>query len=76
MESEKGSRLISTREAANMLGVKPATLYQWRWREKNNQLPATAGNLPRGVKVGSRAVRYDLHEVRSYITRRRPGDGQ
>ena len=50
------NKLISTKEAAEMLGVTEATLKTWRCREKG----------PEWVKVEG-AVRYDTARLLEYI---------
>lgn len=47
--------LLTTRETAELLRVKEATLEQWRWQ----------GRGPLFVKVG-RLVRYRLDHLRAY----------
>ena len=49
-------KLMTTQESANYLGLKTATLEQWRW----------IGCGPTFCKVG-RAVRYRLSDLDSYI---------
>lgn len=50
-------RLIGVAEAAEILGVKPATLYDWRVDRKG----------PKAVKVG-RLVKYRETDLAAYIT--------
>ena len=50
-------RLLATREAAILLGMKPATLDAWRCRNKG----------PAWVVVGSRAIRYRLSVLNEYL---------
>lgn len=50
-------KLISSTEASKILGLKPATLAQMRWRGTKN--------LPY-VKLG-KAVRYKLSDIEAYI---------
>lgn len=50
-------KLLSTREAAEVLGVSVAFLERDRW----------AGAKVPFVKVGSRAVRYRMSDLTSYI---------
>lgn len=47
---------ITVREAADMLGVEPSTLYSWRARNYG----------PKSFTVGT-AVRYERAEVQAYI---------
>lgn len=51
--------LFNTREAAEVLGLKPATLEVWRW----------VGRGPRYVKAG-RCVRYRQEDLEEYISSR------
>lgn len=51
------NRLLSTKEAAKLLGMKPATLDAWRCRHKG----------PAWVVVGSRAIRYRLSALTNFI---------
>ncbi len=50
------SRLVTERDAAELLGVSVRTLQKWRLQ----------GNGPRFVKLG-RAVRYDRRDLEEYI---------
>jgi predicted DNA-binding transcriptional regulator AlpA len=50
------TKLISTKEAAEMLGTKEGTLKSWRCRETG----------PKWVKLGA-AVRYDVDDLLEYI---------
>lgn len=53
-------KLLSTVEAAHLLGVSPATLETWRCR----------GGGPPFVKVGSRVL-YEPEALASYVARNR-----
>ena len=53
--------LLTTREAARLLGVSPGTLQNWRWR----------GEGPPIVKVGSQAVRYAQRDLDNYVREHR-----
>jgi predicted DNA-binding transcriptional regulator AlpA len=57
MNSNTENHLLSTREAAKLLGMKPATLDAWRCRNKG----------PDWVVVGSRAIRYRLSVLTDFI---------
>ena len=57
---DKSDRLICEKEAANVLSLSPRTLQGWRVR----------GGGPQFVKFGSKAVRYRLSELLSFIERR------
>ena len=49
-------QLVDTREAAQVLKLKPATLAQWRWMGKG----------PRFRKIGN-AVRYAVRDLEDYV---------
>lgn len=49
-------QLISTPEAAAILGLKPETLEIWRWR----------GCGPRFIKL-NRAVRYHVEDINTFV---------
>ena len=51
-------RLLDVQEAATLLGLKPATLYQWAYRRR---LPVVKLFGPRG------ALRFRLHDVQQLI---------
>ena len=50
-------RLIKQKEAAECLGLSEATLERDRWR---------GGDIPY-IKVGPRAIRYDLSQLDAYL---------
>jgi excisionase family DNA binding protein len=50
------TKLLSVKEAADYLGVKPATIYDWRTDNKG----------PRAVKVG-RLVKFRESDLDAYI---------
>ena len=50
-------RLIKQKEAAECLGLSEATLERDRWR---------GGEIPY-IKVGPRAIRYDLNQLDAYL---------
>ena len=52
-------RLVGQKEAAEYLGLSDATLERDRWR---------GGNIPY-IRVGPRAIRYDLEQLNEYIDR-------
>ncbi|UKI18253.1 MAG: helix-turn-helix domain-containing protein [Bacteroidales bacterium] len=52
---DKGERYLSIKQACEMLGVDPSTL--WRWRNRNYLVPAEIG--------GKR--RYRLSEIRRML---------
>lgn len=51
------NRLLATREAAMLLGLKPATLDAWRYRRQG----------PSWIVIGSRAIRYRRSVLEQYI---------
>ena len=51
-------RLLTVQEAANLLGLKPATLYQWAYKRR----------IPVVKLFGARgALRFRLHDVQKLI---------
>jgi predicted DNA-binding transcriptional regulator AlpA len=48
---------LTTREVAEMLGLKPITIKLWR----------VQGKGPRWQRVGSRAIRYALSDVKAWL---------
>ena len=52
-------RLVGQKEAAEYLGLSEATLERDRWR---------GGNIP-FIRIGARAIRYDLEQLNEYIDR-------
>ncbi|MEY8655214.1 helix-turn-helix transcriptional regulator [Brachybacterium paraconglomeratum] len=50
-------RLLTPPEAAELLGIAPQTLANWR----------SMGKGPRFVRVGSRSVRYRLSDLLAYV---------
>ena len=59
MANEMIPGLIKQSEAAEYLGLSEATLERDRWR---------GGNIPY-IRVGQRAIRYDLEQLNEYIDR-------
>lgn len=55
-------RLLSAREAAELLGLREGTLAAWRSRRTEGQPPA--------VRVGKRSVRYREAALREWIAAR------
>lgn len=53
-------RLLSTVEAARLLGLQPSTLEVWRCR---------GGGGPRYTRIGNNrgAIRYDIRDLDAYI---------
>jgi excisionase family DNA binding protein len=60
MTNEMTSRLIKQSEAASYLGLSEATLERDRWR---------GGDIPY-IRVGPRAIRYDLSQLNQYVERK------
>ena len=56
-------RLLTTKEAAEFLGLHPVTLAAWR----------VARRGPRYVKLSARAVRYRLRDLELYLDRQAVG---
>lgn len=56
-EARKLERLLTTKEAATYLGISAAFLERDRW----------AGARIPFVRIGSRAVRYELGELENYV---------
>jgi excisionase family DNA binding protein len=57
MTNEMTHGLIKQSEAASYLGLSEATLERDRWR---------GGEIPY-IKVGPRAIRYDLNQLNAYL---------
>lgn len=53
-----GERLLSVRELAAYLGVRPTTIYQWR---------STGASLPPAVKISPHLVRYRRCDVDAWL---------
>ena len=60
MTNEMTSGLIKQSEAASYLGLSEATLERDRWR---------GGDIP-FIRVGQRAIRYDLGQLDAYLESR------
>jgi excisionase family DNA binding protein len=63
LNSIASSRLLSTREAASLLGVRAATLKRWRQRTCKN------GQKIRYLRLG-RSIRYRETDVLNWIASR------
>ena len=57
----EASLLLTTDEAAKLLGVSPKTVAYWR----------STGDGPVFVRLGARTIRYKLEDISSYIGGRR-----
>lgn len=55
--------LLDTRQAAELLGLRPSTLEQWRWQ----------GRGPEHVRLSRRAVRYRREDLDAYIAENMAG---
>ena len=63
---------ITGKKAAAMLGIQPQTLAAWRWRKAKG---VSAPDLP-WVKIGSRAIRYRLSDVKRFIAKNNQGEAE
>ena len=52
-------RLLTRKEAAEILGFQPQTLARWKWEGRENR--------PRELRVGSRAIRYRASDLLQWI---------
>ncbi len=55
-------RLLTRKQAAEILGFQPQTLARWKWEGREDR--------PREVRVGSRAVRYRASDLVLWIAAR------
>jgi hypothetical protein len=60
MQSDLKKNLVKQDDAATYLGLSEATLERDRWR---------GGDIPY-IKVGPRAIRYDLNQLDAYLESR------
>ena len=60
MQSDLKKNLVKQDSAANYLGLSEATLERDRWR---------GGDIP-FIRVGQRAIRYDLGQLDAYLESR------
>ena len=60
MQSDLKKNLVKQDSAATFLGLSEATLERDRWR---------GGDIPY-IKVGPRAIRYDLNQLDAYLESR------
>ena len=62
-------RLLTRKQAAEILGFQPQTLARWKWEGREDR--------PLEVRVGSRAVRYRASDLVRWIAARaeRPVEG-
>jgi predicted DNA-binding transcriptional regulator AlpA len=69
MSVDLEDRLLTRKQAAEILGFQPQTLARWKWEGREDR--------PREVRVGSRAVRYRASDLVRWIAARseQPADG-
>jgi len=53
-------KLLTTEEVANLTGLSPETLAQWRWLKK--ELPF--------LRIGKKCVRYRQSDIDSWLAKR------
>lgn len=53
----KDISLLTTKQAARLLGLSPQTLEKWR----------TQGVGPNFIKLGNKSVRYSSHAIEAFI---------
>ncbi len=53
-------QLLTTRDAARVLGMRPSALENWRWK----------GGGPPFVRVTARAIRYRREDLKRFIEQR------
>ena len=58
-EENRNKRLVGQKEAAQYLNLSEATMERDRWR---------GGNIPY-IRIGPRAIKYDLEQLDEYIDR-------
>lgn len=63
MNNKKERKLFNTKEAADMLGISVSMLAKDRMNK---------GEIPY-IKIGKKAIRYDYHELKRYLRRKRRG---
>lgn len=62
MTTAMNDRLLTRKQAAEVLGFQPQTLARWKWEGREDRPPE--------VRVGSRAVRYRASELSNWIAER------
>jgi predicted DNA-binding transcriptional regulator AlpA len=62
MPAALDDRLLTRKEAAEILGLQPQTLARWKWEGREDR--------PREVRVGSRAIRYRASDLLQWIAAR------
>jgi predicted DNA-binding transcriptional regulator AlpA len=58
--SAADDRLLTRRQAAEVLGFQPGTLARWTWEGREDRPPE--------VRVGGRAVRYRASDLSKWIS--------
>jgi hypothetical protein len=58
--SAADDRLLTRRQAAEVLGLRPETLASWTWKGKEDRPPE--------VRIGDRAVRYRASDLSKWIS--------
>jgi len=62
MDAISQDRLLTRRQAAEVLGFQPQTLARWKWEGREDRPPE--------VRVGGRAVRYRASALSKWIANR------
>lgn len=62
MATATDDRLLTRKQAAEVLGFQPQTLARWKWEGRADRPPE--------VRVGPRAVRYRASELARWIAER------
>lgn len=55
-------RLLTRRQAAEVLGIQPQTLARWKWEGREDRPPE--------VRVGRRAIRYRWSALTKWVDKR------
>ena len=65
MATASDDRLLTRKQAAEVLGFQPQTLARWKWEGREDRPPE--------VRVGRRAVRYRASDLANWIACRADG---
>lgn len=65
MSTGTEDKLLTRRQAAEVLGFQPQTLARWKWEGREDRPPE--------VRVGRRAVRYRASDLAKWIASRAHG---
>lgn len=65
MSAGTEDKLLTRRQAAEVLGFQPQTLARWKWEGREDRPPE--------VRVGRRAVRYRASDLAKWIASRADG---